>query len=458
MDTIWPFAPLEFEGRESLPKHRVIVEALALDIERGGLPPSTKLPTMRNLAEELGVTVGTVLRAYELAEKQGLVVRRKGSGTFVREEASEQSHQGGPVDLSRNEPPIIDLDGLLKRSLEEMSRDRTLSGLLSEAESQGARRHREVLASWLMERGLTIDPNLLIVTNGAQQALTIAVGALTRSGDQLLVEQYTYPGVKDLARFFGLRLVPVAMDAEGMIPEALAEAAEDPRARLLYTMPTAQNPTTTTLSSKRREKIVEIAERARINIIEDDVGFKPENSDVVPLAALAPERTIYVTSFSKMVAPGFRVGMIGAPGAMFGDLLAASQTASWMAAPLMTELACAWIKDGTLRELALGQERALAHQHRIARDALSGLDFVGDERNPHLWLRLQAPWTGEELAQKLERRGVQVAPGEWFAIDSNPEPGVRLSIANIPDETLRAALAKIVDVAETPPGPIGFRA
>lgn len=429
-------------------------------MEIGVLAPGTRLPSMRALAETLGVTVGTVYRAIELAERQGLVRRRRGSGVYVgkTEPAAPDNAESGPADLSQNQPPRLELDAVLRRGMDEMSRRPDVATLLTDADSQGALAHRQVLAGWLAGLGHEVGPDRLIVTNGAQQALTIALGALTRAGDALLVEEFTYPGIRDLARFFGLRLVPVAIDGEGLVPEALAEAARAPGARALYCMPSAQNPTTATMPQERRKRIAEIVEEAGLMVIEDDVNYRPDES-VRPIAAISAERTVYVTSFSKTVAPGFRVGLIASPAALLTDLRAAAQTASWMAAPLMTELACAWIADGTLRELAHARARILERAHAVARDMLSGLDYQTEPHNPQLWLRLPAGWTGEAFAERLARREVLVAPGDWFAIQPTVSgPAVRISLTGVDPSRLAPALATLAAEAANPPGPMGFRA
>jgi DNA-binding transcriptional MocR family regulator len=255
MKTIWQPDLTERSG----PLYRAIADRLAEDIRERRLEAGQRLPTMRNLAESLEVTVGTVYRAYALAETQGLVVRQMGRGTFVRgrtaEPSAETAASDGVVDLSRNEPVEIPLGATLRRTLAEMGRESDLEGLLDYGFSQGQPRHREVLARWIRRRGFAADPERMIVTSGAQQALTIALGALTRAGDTLMVEALTYPGIKNLARLFGLRLRPLAMDRYGLEPGDVGTACRRAGAGVLYCMPNVHNPTTATLSAARRQEI-----------------------------------------------------------------------------------------------------------------------------------------------------------------------------------------------------------
>ncbi len=459
MQTIWQ---PDLTGSTG-PLYRAIANGLAEDIRTRRLAAGDRLPTMRDLAETLEVTVGTVYRAYELAEKQGLIVRQMGRGTFVRRapvprSAGEAQAANGTVDLSRNEPVDIPLGLTLQRTLAEMGRQSDLEGMLDYGYSQGQPRHREILAGWIKGRGTTADPQRLIVTSGAQQALTIALGALTRAGDTLMVEELTYPGIKNLARLFGLRLRPVRIDEDGLLPEDFAQAAGEPGARVLYCMPNAHNPTTATLTAARREAIAALAAERNIVILEDDVYPRGASNPLASFAAICPEQAIYISSLSKTLAPGLRVGAISAPARLYPDLVAVTQTTSWMAPPLMAELACRWIEDGTLAELDRERDRVTRHLHGIAESALAGLPYRRELHNNHLWLPLAQPWTGGEFAAKAADRGVLVAPAADFAIDSNRAPAaVRLCLPNIAEAALAAALGKLVTLARGGPGPAGFR-
>lgn len=444
------------------PLYRVIAESLAEDIRSERLAGGSRLPTMRDLADALDVTVGTVYRAYALAEKQGLIVRQMGRGSFVRDATKSGSQSttpvNGMVDLTRNEPVEIPLERTLQRTLSEMAKECDLEGMLDYGYSQGQPRHREALASWIRERGYDADPDCLIVTSGAQQALTIALGALTQAGDSLLVEELTYPGIKNLARLFGLRLQPVAMDEAGIDPDSLAVAAEQSGARVLYCMPNAHNPTTATLSLERRHALAAIARERGVVLIEDDLFPRSASAARPALAEVCPEQTVYISSLSKTVAPGLRVGSIAAPPRLLPDLVAVTQATSWMAPPLMAELASRWIEDGTVAELAAERERVTGRLHRIAETVLAELPYRAEPHNAHIWLPLEAPWSGTEFAAKAADRQILVSPAEHFAIDPARAPAaIRLCLASSDEPKLRRALSDLVTLAAGRPGPVEFR-
>lgn len=459
------------------PLYRAIATRLSEDVETGVLNSGDRLPTVRDLAYELGINVGTVYRAYTLAEQQGLVSKELGRGTFVRDvrrdgdrprfgnpegdEGAVVLDDNAPVDMTRNEPPFVPLDRLLRQSLSDISRNSPLDGMLEYGHSQGLVRHREVLTGWLKKtQGLDVDTDRLIVTGGAQQGLTIALGALASPGDTLLVEELSYPGVRNLARFFGLSLSPIAMDREGIVPDAFDRACRETDAKVLYCMPHAHNPTTATMGDERRHAVAAIADRHGVMVIEDDVnprGFG-YNEDWQPLAMTLPERVLYISSLSKIIAPGLRVGMISAPPSVFPEVLAASQTTSWMAPPLMAELASVWIRNGTARELMERRAAITAGLQGVAADVMSEVPYHAHPGNTHLWLPLPKPWSAREFVEAASSRGVIVSPSTQFAIDpSNIRPGVRLCLTDLAGGRLEHALKTLTELYFEPPRPQSFR-
>ncbi|QPC43074.1 PLP-dependent aminotransferase family protein [Kaustia mangrovi] len=447
---------------ESGPIYRALADALVGDIREGRLEEGERLPTVRALADGIGVTVGTVLRAYALAERRGFVSREAGRGTFVRAAGGRLAEDGdgteGPVDLSRNEPPHIGLDATLRRALLGLARDGALGGLLEYGEAAGSARHRAGLAGWLGSRGLAADPADMVITGGAQQGLTIAMGALAAPGDAVLVEAYSYPGIRNLARFFGLRVVPVEMDGDGLLPDALDEACRVASPRLLYCMPHAHNPTACTYTQERRRAIAACAERHDLAIVEDDVNLRDGPRNQTPIAAMAPDRTLYISSLSKIVAPGLRVGVVVAPPALYDAVLAANQTTSWMPPPLMAELACRWIADGTAGELAAERLKISRALQAEAADHLAGIAYRADPDNSHLWIPLPVPWQADEFAARAREAGVIVSPSSVFAmVEPSREPAIRVCLSNLAGSRLGPALDTLAGLIAQRPAPARFQ-
>ena len=433
-----------------------IVEALAEDVLAGRLPPDEKLPTHRELAEALDVTVTTVGRAYAEAERRGLISGEVGRGTFVRSMAggAAESDASGPIDLSLNTlfptPLAEDLIGRLGT----FGTPVTLARYLDYQPHAGALRHREAGARWMVASGLTEATAAgTLITAGAQNAMAVVFAALARPGDVVLTEPMTYTGMKLLAHHQRLRLAPVDADRQGLTPNALRAACRKTKARLLYTMPTVQNPLSLTMSEARRRDVAAVARSLDLTIVEDDTyGFLEPKAR--PLAALAPERTVYLTSFSKNLAPGLRIGLILAPAAMTEKLVAALFALTVEASPVTAELVSAWIEDGTAESVSEWKRRELAARQELARRIFKGLRLDAAPSGPHVWLHLPAKWRAGDLVAAARTRGVLVSAGEEFSVSNEDPKAVRISLGPPRDRArLQTGLSVIADVLSRPPEP-----
>jgi DNA-binding transcriptional MocR family regulator len=453
--TIW--LP-QVEGRPG-PRYLAIAQALQEDIEQGRLGGGSRLPTHRELAYRLGVTVGTVSRAYLEAERRGLIEGQVGRGTFVRQPAATPAfairREGGIVDLSLNLAPVAGMASVLAPALTHLARHRDLASLLAYQHELGLPAHRAAGAAWLARTGVATAPERVAITGGAQHALHASLTALTRPGDTILLEGLAYPGAKVLASQLGLQVRDVAIDGEGLRPDALEAACQEERTRVLVTMPTLHNPTTATQSAERRRQIIEVARRHDLMIVEDDIyGFLLE-SPPEPLAALAPERCIYLTSLSKSVAAGLRLGYLAAPVEWIGRIGAAVRGTIWMASPLLAEIAARWVRDGTAARLADERRDFARRRQGIAARALAGQRLESHPASFHLWLHLPEPWRWSDFVAAAERRGVRVTPPDLFATGRAAVPhAVRLCLSAVESEArLEEALATLAALLAAPPEP-----
>ncbi|MBM7112590.1 PLP-dependent aminotransferase family protein [Archangium primigenium] len=435
----------ELAGRRG-PLYRVIADALGEDRAAGRLVPGARLPTHRELAERLGVTVGTVTRAYAEAEKRGLVRGEVGRGTYVRGDEDTSAHmprpmaledeagdEAAPVELGINAPatpPGDPASHALRRALEALGRSPRLPGLLGYQPAAGARAHREAGAAWAARFGLEARPEQVVVCAGGQHAMEVALAALTRPGDTLVTEALTYPGIKVLARRFQLRLQGLAMDAGGLMPEALESACRAGPVRLLYTQPTGHNPTGGVQGEERRRALAEVARRHGVLVLEDDAYGLLPLARPAPLATFLPEATYFIAGVSKLLTPGLRIGYLVAPARARGERLAEEVgLASLMTTPLMAEVLTRWVEDGTADALVEGQRGETAERRALAREVLGeGVRWDGAALY-HLWLPLPEGRRGEEFAAQALRHGVSVTPAELFAAGGGVGPAaVRVCI------------------------------
>jgi DNA-binding transcriptional MocR family regulator len=432
------------------PLYARIVDALASDIALGQLVPGARLPTQRELAEAVGTTVATVTRSYAEARRRGLVDATVGRGTFVREAVYAPATRG-PVDLTVNSLAAAPFVGEMLASLGGCVDGAAGESLLEYQPHQGSLRHRETGVAWLASRGLIADPGDVVVTAGAQHAMLVALATLTRPRDVVLVEQLTYPGVKSLANHLHLRLEPVTIDEEGMTPDALASAAARTRAKVIYAMPTLHNPTASTMSAARRRAIADVVTTHGLTIIEDDqYGFL---ADDPPLAALLPDCCVHISSLSKSLAAGLRVGFLRAPAALVQRLAAAVFASAVMAPPLTAELATRWIADGTARRIVDWKRAEMAARQQIARRVLGWRSPRPSA--PHVWLPMPATTTAEDFVEQARLRGVLVSASPAFGVGSDrPAHAVRICLGPPASrEALEEALRLLAGVLRDPPRP-----
>lgn len=439
------------------PRYLAIAEAIEADVASGRLRPGERLPTQRDLAARLDVTVGTVTRAYLEAARRGLVSGEVGRGTFVRARAEHLPHapDAAEVDLAVNHPPPphgAPHVAALKAALVRVAQG-GLEHLLEYPPEGGSSRHREAGAAWLGRIGLEARPEQVVVCNGSQHGLTTLLATLMQPGDVLLAEALTYPGLRSVASLLHLRVQGLALDADGLRPDALEAACRTSAARVLYCLPTIHNPTSSVMPERRRREVAEIARTHGLTILEDDIHAHLPEGRPLPLAAFAPERTCYVTGTSKTLAPGLRVGFVFAPEALAERLASAVRATTWGAAPLMAEVVAEWIDDGTADAIVAARRREAAARQELARGVLSGFELQAHPFGYHLWLPLPDPWRAEAFTAHLRRRGVSVTPAEAFVAGRGTAPhAVRLCLgAPRTREELESGLQAVAETLAAEP-------
>ncbi len=441
---------LRIENRPG-PKYRAIATALSEAIAEGDLAAGDRLPTQRDLAWQLGVTVGTVGRAYAEIERRGLLSGETGRGTFVRaaspvSDIPMQPSAAEVVDLTLNFPAPGREREALTAALTKMAGESVSGALLDYQPDTGLPAHRAAGAVWIARRGYSVTPEHVIVCAGAQHGILSTLAALTRPGDRILTERLTYQGIKPAASMLGLRLDGVEMDADGLLPDAFEQTIVETGARILYCMPTLHNPTTVTMPESRKREIAAIAFRHDVLIIEDDIyGNLLPSPGPRPLASFAPENTIYLTSLSKTIAPGLRIGYVVPPTNIVDHIGSAVRATCWMAAPFMAEIATRWILDGEA-DAILDNHRMIAEKRRMsAIKRLEAFSYDAPLGAMHIWLHLPEPWRAAEFVAAAEKQGVKVAPAETFAVGRGDIPhAVRICLGTPREDAVLDAGLEII--------------
>ncbi|WP_420334898.1 PLP-dependent aminotransferase family protein [Roseibium sp.] len=424
------------------PIYLAIANALEADISNGVLDQGYRLPPQRELAYQLGVTLGTVTRAYGEAERRRLVKGETGRGTYV----APETHKVSPLVPTEDESDVCDLarnfayphlNPSLSDGLVRMARTAGIDRLNGFVPSEGLKAHRETGVLVFKDYGLEADPVRVAVTCGAQHGIQVTCQALFRSGDAIAIDRFTYPSIFPSLASIGLKAisVPALMRPDGgfgaMDPAALAQAARAHGVKGIFLMPNMQNPTTHTMSLEEREELVSVARAHDLKIVEDDpyTPFLPER--LPAFGALAPERTASIASISKVCSPGSRIGFVHVP-ELFGDSIRNKiGESTWMASPITAELIAGWVREGHLFKTLRLKRKANRIRFQKAMDILSPYFLQGDTHKVFGWLRLPGHVDPDAVQAALGHQRISVLSSRYFqAKDNAPAPYLRLTFGS----------------------------
>lgn len=434
------------------PRYQHLVDEFSRRIRSGELRPGAQLPTVRALMQQQGMALATAARVYRALEAVGLVVGEAGRGTFVRDTSLPRSHGplaqqpsgGGLVDLSFNYPALPGQAELLREGLRELAASGDLDALLHSAPQGGRPHERLTAAKHLRNRGIRVGAAQVLIVNGAQQGLALAALALLKPGDALAVDALTYPGIKALAEAHRIELCALPQREGHTDLDALAALCRRRPLRAIYSMPTLHNPLGTVMSAADRARLVALAERHDLLIIEDGAyAFLAEPAAPGPLFTLAPQRTVYVSGLSKSVASGLRVGFVAAPPALVPALEQAQRASTWNTPSLAVALACRWIEAGTVDALEEAKRRDARRRQTLARRVLQGCSVMAHPRAYYLWLALPEGLRADSVAAALQREGVLLSTAEPFAATSHVPQALRVALGSVPLATLEGALGRV---------------
>ena len=452
-----------YEANTTQPKYKNIAAAIERAIAGHVLCPGDILPTQRDLAATLQVTVGTVTRAYAEAAQLGLVVGVTGRGTFVSTPRPDldvmPAARHGQYDLGYI-APFEHLNPGLGKAVGLLAEAGNLSDIARYQSPRGLARHREAGALWAGRYGLKVGAEDVLICAGAQHALLVTLMTLFNPGDRIAAEPLTYPLLKQLAKRLRLHLVPVRMDASGMLPDALDAVCRSGGGvkgiKGLYLMPSCHNPTLAQIPEGRRKLLVEVCRKHGVLLVEDDVFALALRQHLPPLTSLAPELGSFIAATSEALSGGLRVAYLCPPEAQREALERAIACTIGMVPPLMAELAALWIQDGTADRVLAAKREEAARRNALAREILDGFALETRGTGFFCWLRLPEPWTATGFATAARARGVLVAEGDHFALSHGaPEQGVRLALGGVKEaEELRKALGIIAELLQQGPAQI----
>ena len=456
---------LPIDRQRPVALYQQIEEHLRRSIASGTLAPGARLPATRALARDLGVNRLTVETAYAELEADGLVAGRAGSGTYVlaapspspsgprsetawpawqldvgarpRAAPDEGAHPAKAISFAdgQGDPALYPVEELRRVIQAVMRRDGGRA--LDYGPPEGDPGLRRTIAEVLASQGLPARAEHVLVTAGSQQALALAAMLLARPGDIVLVEGPTYSGALELFRTQGLQVVAIPTDAEGMRTGELEPLLVRHHPRLIYTVPTFHNPTGTCLPAARRRELLSLADRHNVPVLEDDyVGdLRYDGRAQAPLKAWdRGGRVLYAGTFSKMLAPGLRVGFLLADGPVHAALIERKRLLDLASSNVLQRAVEAYVTVGRYqahlrRTVRLYRRRRDAMLQALGRH-LPSLELTPPRGGLFLWARLPGGLSSRRLLLAAREAGVDFAPGWRFFPDPREGDGfLRLNFA-----------------------------
>lgn len=428
-----------------------LADALAAEIAGGALKPGDRLPPQRDFAYERKIAVSTASRVYTELLRRGLVVGEVGRGTFVSGEArrgitAPAEPRAVRIDLEFNYPLMTTQSAMIAKSLQGLDRPDVLDAALRPAASVGTAAARAVSAQFLARNGWRPSPDHIVFTANGRQCIAAALAALVPPGGRCGVEPLTYPFVKGIAARLGVTLVPLAMDENGVRPDAVQKAHREARLSALYVQPVIHNPLGITMPPARRADLLRVVDKLGLPVIEDAV-YSFLDDEAAPLAALAPDSCIVLDSLSKKVAPGLTLGFIVAPPRLREAIMASVRSGGWTASGYALAAGQQMISDGTVAELSRLKRIDAAKRQQLAAKCLSGFEIQANSKSYHLWLTLPAHWRSQSFVAAAARRDIALTPSTTFAVLPGHAPNaVRIALGAPTMEQLELGLQTLAGV------------
>ena len=468
MGTIWHPHFIDGQG----PKYKAVVTMIRNGISKGDLAANQKLPPVRELAWTLGVTPGTVARAYTVLIDAGVLQAEVGRGTFVMP-APQQSHPETLAEIdviahhgdieSRTDKfkvnmfsphlPSVGQETLIRRLLVEVANDQAL-GVMHYPSRSGARCAREAVLRWLTGTPLgAFSQSDVVLSHGGQNGLSLVFQSILQGRrPAILIEELSYPGFRRAAELLRADVIPVAMDRDGVIPEALEEAAKAYDAQIFCTSPEVHNPTAGFTPAARREELVQVARRHDLQIVEDDC-YRMRVDRAPTYRMLAPERGWYVSSLAKTLTPALRIGFAIAPDGRTPDLRRVAEYNCFGLATPLIDLCAKLLTHPDIDMVAEKTRLGFNTYIQSAVNILGGFDVAWRADVPFLWLRLPVGWRAGAFCQAAEVEGVQIRSAEDFVCrDARAPHAVRLAInAGVSLSSFEHAITRLRQLLDSPP-------
>lgn len=455
----------------STPLVTQIVDGLRRLITDRSLQPDAKLPSIRAFAATHGVSVFTVVEAYDRLVAQGWLVSRANAGFFVKRRAGDVATpgEGGAPDLrfdarwylkqifeSRNLPVKAGCGWLphdwlfeegVRRSLRQLATDGAELG--GYGSPHGHMALRALIAETLAEQQIAASADHVLLTQGSSQALDLAVRRLVKAGDAVLVDEPGYPNLMFMLRYLGARLVGVPRTPQGYDTAALEALIVEHKPSVFFTQPRLQSPTGSVAPIAQLYRVLQLAEAHGLTLVENDLYADMDPLARPSLASLDQlRRVIHIGSYSKTISPNIRVGFVAAEPGLLDELTQLKMVSGLTSSDITERIAFGALTEGRWRKHLKALRDRLADAHGRVAQRLTGLGFelFGEPKaGLYLWARHPDLPDAAELSREAAGQGVMLGPGHLFLVQPRTTGWMRFNVAFSEDERLWQLLAAQIE-------------
>lgn len=474
---------IEINRNSNIPINQQIYENIADRIRSGALLEDERLPSVRTLAKQLGISLLTVVRVYDLLEKNELIERIQGKGTFVKTKIPLDDKGSNEKNNFKWQLSVLDYlprtqfgayygsfekciqfsvaaicPSLLPNRYLETEIHSTLeknpSILSSYGPVQGDEELRKAMSEYLRKHDLYINHQDILVTNGTQQGIDLVARTFIGPGDVVAIEAPTYPAAIDTFRARGAVIVPVPLDEEGMRMDLLQRVCEKYKPKVIYTIPNFHNPTGRVLSRKRREQLLVLAEEYQILIVEDDPWSEIyfDKKPPSPIKSLDTNGfVIYLKGLSKILVPGCRIGLLTANGTLFNRLVASKVNAD-LGSPLLTQKAILPLFHSKRME---DHMEKLRFAMKLRRDKVIELfnshmpnevEWIQPTGGLNIWVSIPPEWNSNHLLMECQKENIYFLPGSACFAGEPENQHLRLNFSYMFDNELEDGILKFCNI------------
>ncbi|MDO4531494.1 MAG: PLP-dependent aminotransferase family protein [Bacillota bacterium] len=460
---------IQLDKDGTLPLYQQLAEEITLLISDGFLQADSKLPPIRKMAQQLGVNSVTVVNAYKYLEQKQLVYSRMGSGTFVSPLPVE--HIPAPV-ASRNlrsfggevavehainfsstslPHEMFPVDAFKKAFNEVLDREK--GGAFRYMDSMGYAPLREQLCRYLDSYGIKTTVENVQVISGAQQGIDLISKAMLRYGDVVFVEKPTFYGAAGAFLSRGGKLVEIPLEQDGMDMMKLEDYLKLYQPKFIYMMAYFQTPTGISYSMEKKRRLLELAEKYDTYIIEEDnfCDFHYGKEPIVPLKALDyKNRVIYIKSFSKILMPGLRIGLMVLPKKIHQAVMEAKYTTDISTSGFIQRALEGYLRENGWEHHSEEMRKYGSEKYRRTLSAagkyLSGLVKYGRPGGGiSLWMELPEGVGAEAFCSRMLEKNVILTPGSQYDLSGEENSHIRLSFGNLTDDQIEVGLKRMGD-------------